>query len=398
MSGRDTVGIGMIGGGFLAETRARCYARTSGVAARIVAVAARTEASARAYAERHGVPVWCRTVDELLARDDVDVVDLCVPNAAHRPLAEAAARAGKHVVCTKPLTAYVGQDLPTEDDSSVAAVDGQRMWDVALADARAMDEACAQHGVQLMYGENWVYAPSLTKAARLVEAAGGSILEMRGGECHSGSHSPFSKRWAATGGGALLRMGAHPIGAMLHLKHREGVVRGGNPIRPIAVTAEVGRLAAGGPQRSTWLVDDWVDVENWGALILTFDDGTRAVVHASDTVLGGMESRLELFLSNSHLRLNLSPNDLLQAFAPDAAVFGGEYIMEKVSSSAGWTTPIPDEDWTSGHQAMCQDFVDAVASGRPARADGALGVAVVDVVYAAYLAARTGRRVDIPRR
>ena len=60
------------------------------------------------------------------------------------------------------------------------------------------------------------YAPSINKAERLLAQSGGTIVEMRGGECHSGSHSPFSKRWRYTGGGALLRLGAHPIGAMLY--------------------------------------------------------------------------------------------------------------------------------------------------------------------------------------
>ncbi len=72
--------------------------------------------------------------------------------------------------------------------------------------------------------------------------------------------------------------------------------------------------------------------------------------------------------------------------------------MEKIDSGAGWTTPIPDEDWTSGHLAMVQDFVAAVAEGRPAKCDGALGRDVIEVIYAGYLAAATGRRVEIAAR
>ncbi|NJN96304.1 MAG: hypothetical protein HC875_20415 [Anaerolineales bacterium] len=69
--------------------------------------------------------------------------------------------------------------------------------------------------------------------------------------------------------------------------------------------------------------------------------------------------------------------------------------MEKTSTSAGWSTPLPDEDWSSGHLAMCQDFVAAVAENRPARADGQLGLEVIRVIYAAYLAAATGQRVEL---
>jgi predicted dehydrogenase len=399
MAEQKRVGIGMIGAGFLAETRARCYAQVSGYDARIVAVAARTEASVATYAQRHGVPKTFTNYHDLLALPEVDVVDLCVPNYLHRPIAEAAAAAGKHIVCTKPLTAYVGQDLPAEaTDQEIVQVDRRRMLRMATADAQAMVEAARQAGVHLMYGENWVYAPAIARAEGLIRAAEGTILEMRGGECHSGSHSPYSKIWRYTGGGALLRMGAHPIGAMLYLKQQEGLIRSGQPIRPIAVSAEVGdlsRIASVAQMETLWIVTGWQDVENWGALIITFADGSRAVVYASDAVLGGMESKLEIFLSNSQLKCNLSPNNMLLAYSPHPDIFGSEYIMEKTSTSAGWSTPMPNEDWSSGHLAMCQDFVAAVAENRPARADGNLGLEVIRVVYAAYVAAAIGQRVEI---
>lgn len=399
MTGRKQVRIGMIGAGFLAETRARCYAQVHGCDARIVAVAARTQESAQAYAERHKVPHVYTDYRALLERDDVDVVDLCIPNHLHRPVTEAAAHAGKHVICTKPLTAYVGQDLPpSADDSAVSGQDRATMLAIATEDAQAMVEATDKAGVHLMYGENWIYAPSIQRAAGLIQRSQGAILEMRGGECHNGSHSPFSKIWRYTGGGALIRLGAHPVGAMLHLKRMEGVWRDGVPIRPVAVSAEVGDLTqvpAVAQSEHPWIVTGWQDVENWAALIITFADGSRGVVYASDAVLGGMESRLEIFLSNGQFKCNLSPHDLLQAYAPDASVLGDAYIMEKASTSAGWSTPLPNEDWSSGHLAMCQEFVTAVAEGRPAQADGHLGLDVTRVIYAAYLAADRGMRVEL---
>jgi predicted dehydrogenase len=384
----DTVGIGLIGAGFLAETRARCYSRASGGA--IVAVASRTREKAETYAARHGVPNVADDADALLAREDVQLVDLCVPNHLHRPLCERAAAAGKHVVCTKPLAAYVGQGAPEEALDDLSGVPRAEMLEVATAEARAMVDACERAGVHLMYGENWVYAPSIQRAAALLATSGAPLLEMRGWESHSGSHSPYSKRWRYTGGGALLRLGAHPLGAMLHLKRAAGV-------RPVAVSAEVADLTRveGMTERGTRVATGWVDVESWGCLVVSFSDGARGVVYGSDVMLGGMESRLELLAADCHLKCNLSPNDLLRAYAPEASVFEGAYVMEKLDSGAGWTTPIPDEDWSSGHQAMCADFVDAAREGRPALADGALGLEVTRVVYAGYLAAAEGRRVTL---
>jgi predicted dehydrogenase len=313
-------------------------------------------------------------------------------------MAVAAAAAGKHVICTKPLAAYVGQDLGDEAPPSAAgARDRRRMLEIAEADARAMVDAAAAKGVRLMYGENWVYAPAVRRARELLQASGGSILEMRGEESHSGSHSPYSKVWRHAGGGAVIRLAAHPLGAMLLIKREEGLARSGVPIQPVTVTAEVADLSVTasrgrGPAR---LATGYQDVENWGCVIVTFEDGSRGVARGSDNLLGGMRSHLRILASNCHLECNLSPHDLLRAYAPDAEVFGDAYIMEKSDSSAGWSTPLPDEDWTSGHRDMCRDFVHAVAEDRPPIADGELGLAVTRVVYAAYLSAAEGRRVSI---
>ncbi|MBI1256921.1 MAG: gfo/Idh/MocA family oxidoreductase [Chloroflexi bacterium] len=385
------IGVGLIGAGFIARTRMRCYAQVSGYHADMVAVAARTDASAQKFAQEYGIAQAFGDYRTLLAQPDIDVVDVCVPNLLHREIVVAAAQAGKHVICTKPLTAYVGQDLPP--DLSAAQTPRDDMLRQALAEADAMNKAAQESGVQLMYGENWLYAPSIVRAEGLMRKSGGAILEMRGGESHSGSHSPYSKLWRNTGGGALIRLGAHPIGTMLHLKAQEGIARDGQPIRPVAVSAEVGdtSIIAAQPKIAT----GWEDVENWASAIITFADGAHGIVYASDGVLGGMESKLEIFLSNSQFKCNLSPNDLLQTYAPDAAVFGDAYIMEKIDGGAGWTTPIPDEDWSSGHAAMIQDFVAALGENRPAKADGQLGRAVLEVVYAAYLAAESGRRIEL---
>lgn len=368
----------------------------AGVDARLVAVTARRPERAAQFAAQHGVAACCRDLDEVLARPDVDAVDLCVPNLLHRPFAERAAAAGKHVICTKPLAAYVGQDLGADvSDAAVAARDRLEMWQVAVADAQAMTAAAAGAGVLLMYGENWVYAPAITRARELLTAAQATILEMRGFEAHSGSHSPFSMRWRDAGGGALIRLGAHPIGAMLELKRAEGLARNGRPIEPVAVSAEVAdhaKLAARAGGES-FLAQGFVDVESWGCAIVSFADGAHGVASGSDGLLGGMESRLSIMASNSHFECDLSPNDMLRAYAPAASTFGDEYIMEKASTTAGWSTPMADEDWTSGQLAMCEDFAAAIAGDRAPRADGALGVAVTRVVYAAYAAAATGQRM-----
>lgn len=398
----DSVGIAVIGAGFLAETRGRCYKKVSGIPCRIEAVVDTDEERARAYADRYGARRWFTDAREALAAPGIDLVDLCVPNHLHRPMAELAAAAGKHIVCTKPLTAYVGQDLGADPPKEkVSSQPRSHMLEMSIRDAQAMVEAAEKAGVKLMYGENWIHSPSVSKASELVGESRGTIVEMRGGECHCGSHSPFSKVWKYAGGGALLRLGAHPIGVMIYLKQLEGMRRGGEPIRLASVSAEVGdlsRIESLQQEKEVFLARGWEDVENWGCAVLTFSDGSRGIAWAADSVLGGMESRLEVYLSNCVLKCNLSPNNLVQAYAPTPSIFGDQYLMEKLETRAGWSTPMPDEDWTSGHLLMCQSFVECVAEDRTPVADGQLGLEVVRAVYGAYLSAQEGRRVEFLER
>jgi predicted dehydrogenase len=396
MTERPVVNIAIVGSGFIAETRARAYAGIAGYDARLVAAVSRSREHAEAYAQRHGIANASTDLESVLERADVDVVDLCVPNYLHRPMTEAVAASGKHVICSKPLTAFDAWAVP--EGASVSAVPRPEMLRTATANATAMVEAAGRAGVRLMYAENWVYAPSIAKANRLAGAAGGAILEMRGGECHSGSHSPYSKEWKYTGGGALLRLGVHPLGAMLYLKRQEGIRRSGVPIRPSSVMAEVGDLTQSRgfeTESRHWIGTGWQDVENWGSMLLTFEDGTRGIVWASDAVLGGMESSLKILMSNAHLVCNLSHTRLVEAYAPDASVFGAEYLTEKLETSAGWSPPQPDEDWAQGHRHMIQDFVAAIADGRAPQSDGELGRDVIQVVYSAYVSAAEGRRVAL---
>jgi predicted dehydrogenase len=397
MTARQVVNVAIVGTGFIAETRARAYSSVAGYDARLVAAVGRSRDRLADYASRWGIDFATTELDAVLDRGDVDVVDLCVPNYLHRPFTERAASAGKHIICSKPLTAFDGWSVA--EGTEVASVPRAEMLRAATENASAMVSAASAAGVLLMYGENWVYAPSIVKGDRLAAASGGAILEMRGGECHSGSHSAYSKEWKYTGGGALLRLGVHPLGAMLYLKRQEGLRRRGQPIRPLAVTAEVGDLTrspAFVEESQRWIGTGWRDVENWGSILLTFEDGTRGIVWASDAVLGGMESSLKILMSNAHLVCNLSHTRLVEAFAPSAEIFGAEYITEKLETSAGWSPPQPDEDWVQGHRAMVQDFVACVAEGRQPKADGELGRDAIRVVYGAYQSAEEGRRITFP--
>jgi len=394
------VRIGLIGAGFAAGLHLRAYRACGNPAAQVVAIAGARGERARTAAREYGVPDAYDDYRRVLDRADVDLVDLCVPNNLHHQMALDALAAGKHLVVEKPLTGYFGGPGAAEPVGRTAR---SVMLREALRSADEIIAAAERAGVRLMYAENFVYAPSIQRARRLIEEAGGPILEIRAQECHSGSHAAYAKRWREAGGGALLRLGAHPIGAALYLKRWEGERRESRPIRLQSVTCEVGdltRMSAFRAQDATqqqWLVHDWEDVENWAVAVLTFDDGSRATCLASDTVLGGMDDTVQIYLANARINCNFTHSTSLQVYAPDAGVFPGEPLQEKLTTNAGWSYPPIDMEYLLGYAPEIQDFVAAVAHDRPPISDAALGRAVVEAIYSAYLSAEEGRRVELNR-
>jgi predicted dehydrogenase len=394
------VRIGLAGAGFVADIHAHALKTLEGRAALWAVCAARRE-RAEAFARRHGVPQVAPSYEALLARDDIDAVDLCVPNHLHAEMAIAAARAGKHVIVEKPLTGYFGDDSTEEHVGET--VPKLHMWAKARHTARQILDAAASAGVRLCYAENFVYAPPVEKIRRFIRQSGGAILDLRAEESHSGSHAAYSRRWRTSGGGSLLRMGSHPVGAVLHLKAFEGRLRAGTPIRPVWVTAETARLTATEAFRSRperFMVDAWEDVEDWSVAVIGFDDGTRATVFSTDVSLGGVKNTVQAYLSNAVLYANINPNSSVVTYAPDGRILSGEYIAEKVETSAGWQFASPDEDWMRGYPQEMADFARAISSGDEPLSGAELAYDVVDVIYAGYLSAEQGRRVmlaEIPQ-
>lgn len=387
------VRIGLVGAGFISDIHAHALRPLAGRAA-ISAVTALRRDRADAFARRHGIPVVVPTFDDLLARSDVDAVDLCVPNHLHAAMAIAAANAGKHVICEKPLTGYFGE--AGDEDPIGETVPKRRMWAAARRSGRAVLDAVSEAGVTLCYAENFVYAPPMTKVRRFMERSGGAILDIRAEESHSGSHAAYARRWRTSGGGSLLRLGAHPIGAALHLKQFEGYLKAGAPIRPVWVTAETTRVTHSPAFRSQperFVVDAWEDVEDWSVAVIGFDDGTRATVFATDVSLGGVKNSVQVYLSNAVLYANINPNASVMTYSPEHRILEGEYIAEKVETSAGWQFVSPDEDWMRGYPQEMNDFVAAIAEGRPPLSGGDLAFDTLDVVYAGYTSAEEGRRV-----
>ena len=166
----ELVGAGVIGTGFMALVHARAIRAACGS---VVVVAGSSPASSRLGAERLGAEAWASSAEELIARDDLDVVHICTPNHLHGELALAAFRAGKHVVCEKPL-----------------ATD--------LATARTMIEAAVGAGVVHTVPFVYRYYPTVRDARQ-------RVVDGRAGRIHS-VHGSYLQDWLSSAGDDNWRM------------------------------------------------------------------------------------------------------------------------------------------------------------------------------------------------
>ncbi|MCR8635312.1 Gfo/Idh/MocA family protein [Paenibacillus radicis (ex Xue et al. 2023)] len=387
--------VGIIGSGFSASLHAEAFQKVYGVEVILKAVAGNSMEKAEAFAHKHHIPIVYSTYRELLEDKEIDVVDLCVPNVMHAQIAIEAAQAGKHIICEKPITGFFGSREGTDDQKNQYS---RVALEEALASTDAILEAVKQNKVKFMYAENWIYAPSVIKAKRLLEAGSGTILDIRAEESHSGSHAKASKRLETAGGGSLLILGSHPIAAAIHLKNFEGRIKGGKPIRVQSVVADTSSITetpSFQAEDKHWVVTDWVNVETWASIIMTFTDGTKAVIFASFAVLGGIRNVLDIYTSNSVIKCNMTPNDGCMIYAPHPDIFEQEYIAEKLETKAGWNYTTPDEDWIRGYPQEMQDFMESIAEDREPVSDGQLARDVIEVIYSAYVSAQTGTRVEL---
>lgn len=395
-----TLGIGFAGARYIARFHLESFNRLPTGVAEVRGVCSRSLEGAEAFAKPNGIPFATDSYDALLARDDIDVIDIVTPPNLHHDFAIRAAQAGKHVIMEKPLTGYFGE--PGDPEPIGRHVSRAKMWEGARRNAEAVRAAFEKSGTFFGYAENWVYSPPIAKMRKLIAASKGSILDLRAEENHSGSSSATAREWRNTGGGALLRMGPHSLGAILHLKQWEGQVRRGKAIRPIAVVADTADLIhteavdrARQADAHKWIKADPSDVENWVNLVVHFDDGTRGSIIVSDVGLGGINNRVCAYMTDGVLKSNITMNDAVECYAPDPAVFKDEYFTMNLDTKAGWNRPSCDEEWFRGFAQEITDFIGAIRERRAPRSGIELAVDCVNVIYAGYVSAQEGRRVSL---
>jgi predicted dehydrogenase len=386
------VTIGLVGCGFVAELHMYAYERVYGIDAEVIAVAARGD-HVLDFAKKHKIRKTYRDFRDLIDDGEIDVVDICTPPALHAAMIVDAVQAGKHVICEKPFAGYFGR---AEDNTPIGKkVPKSLMYERVMEEMERTCTAIKSSGQLFMYAEDWIYAPAVTKSVEILNSTKDKVLFMKAEESHSGSHAAHAAQWAMTGGGSLIRMGCHPLSAVLYLKQVEARARG-ERIAVASVTADTGNVAASLPlQDHLYIKSNPVDVEDWGMLTLTFSDGTKSTIFSGDMIMGGVRNVIELYTSGGSLFANITPNNHLVSYLTNEEKLANVYITEKVDRKTGWQFICLEEEWTRGYLQEIQDFMECVVHGRQPRADLDLARETIKIQYAGYWSAEEGRRIAL---
>ncbi|MCE9603490.1 MAG: Gfo/Idh/MocA family oxidoreductase [Planctomycetia bacterium] len=342
-----TVPVGIIGSGFISAIHAESLRACS--QAKLVAVASPTPGKADEFAKRFDIPQAFTDYRELLAQPEIRMVVVGVPNDLHCRVVLDAAAAGKHVVIEKPLC-------------------------LSLDEADRMIAACRKAGVKLMYGEELCFAPKYVRLKQLLDSGAlGKPTLLKQSEKHDGPHAAHFWDVERSGGGVTMDMGCHAIEFFRWMLGRP-------PIKSVYA------------QMNTQVHADKTRGDDNAILILEFAGGVVALAEESWTKHGGMDDRAEVHGSGG-----VAYADLLQGNSIKTYSAGGyDYAVEKAGSTQGWSFTMYEEAWNYGFPQEMAHFVDCVQNDKTPLVTGEDARAVLEVLFAAYESARTGRKVELP--
>lgn len=393
MNANKDICLGTAGAGRATELHMEALKRFSGIPLCYKRIIARREEQVKPMQERFGFLEYSLDFNDLLNDPEIDVIDICTPPYAHSKMVEQALKAGKHVICEKPLSGYFGEDCDKPPIGKT--VSKTTMYKSLLTSLDHLKSVVEKSGKIFCYAENFIYAPAITKAAEIISAKKSKILFSKGEESLKGSSSPVAGEWAKTGGGTFIRTGAHPLSAVLWLKQVEARAR--NEV--ISVKSVFADMAQITPTLSEYehrhIAAQPKDVEDFGTVILTFSDGTKSVIMATDTLLGGSRNYVELYCNDAVINCKLTMSDLMNTYFLDEDGLDNVYISEMLPSKRGWNNPFLEDVIIRGYVDEMRDFMESIYYGRKPKSSYEIAHETLRVIYAAYKSAELGKAVTL---
>ena len=375
------LGVGIVGFGWMGKTHAYAYQNipyhyeTPPAPTRLVGVCVRRAETIDEAVGLGGFEFGTTSFDDLLQRDDIDIINVCTPNDLHRDEVIAALEAGKHVYCDKPL-----------------AVDYEECRQIVEAADRCDANLVTQVALQYRFYPCTMRAKQLVEAGRL-----GRISSFRACYLHASlvdSDKPAGWRLRpGKGGGALNDMGCHLLDLLGHLV---------GPFDRVVTDCLTQT-----PRRTDPTTGQTIDIEtdDMAAMLLRTRAGAMGTAEVSKLATGAQdELRIEIHGDKGALRFNLVDPNWLEFYdmQDPADPIGGVRGFRHIETIGNYPPPAGNMvrgklniGWLAAHIACLQNFLAAIAGSarpHPTFEDAAELQRVID---AAYSSSRTGEWVTL---
>ena len=347
--------VGVIGLGFAGEQHLKSYLAIPGVEVR--AIAGLEQERGRQLIASYAVPDFYPGYEDLLARDDIDAVSVCVPNYLHAPIGLAALQGGKHVLCEKPL-ALNGDEAQTMVE---AAREAGRALGVAFnhrrrGDAQVLKQHIDDGGLGRIY-----YAKAHWMRRSGIPGLG----------------SWFTSKQMA-GGGPLIDLGVHVLDLALWLL--------GEPkVRSVTSStyAELGPRGRGGSGAAQYGTGSTYEVEDLATAFIRLAAGVTLLLEVSWAAYSSAGDDFGVTLYGTEGGAEI-----------DVKNYGWENTLRIFSDLGGRPADIiPRVPRGEGHLAVVRDFVASIRTGEEPLKGGLEGLRRARIIDACYTSAVDGREI-----
>jgi predicted dehydrogenase len=351
---KETIGFGIIGCGNISGTHALSISEIAGV--KLIAVCDVIPEKAEKLAAQYGCQ-YDTNIEDLLKRDDIDIVCVCTPSGMHSRHGIMAAKAKKHVIVEKPI-------------------------EVSLQAANELIKICREEGVLLSVISQHRFDDDIV---RLKEA----VLEGKLGRLNfGGSHTKWFRSqkyydsgdwrgtWELDGGGALMNQSIHYIDLLQYIM---------GPVE------EIFAYCATRAHKN-------IEVEDIGIASVKFKSGAVGIIEGNTAAFPGYCTRLDIYGSDGSA---IIVNDKIQSWnlkcegvtEDDFGSITKEEEAQRSGAIKGWaSTP---GVWHTSHKRQITDMIDAVKEGRLPKITGEEGIKPLQIILAIYESARTGKPVSL---
>ena len=392
----EPLGVGIVGSGFIGNFHVQSWVGVRG--ADIVAIHSRNAGTAKALADRCrdlgvGDPTTTDDLVELVRDPRVQAIWMTAPNHVRVEMIE--------TICEELVSGR----------AELIGIAVEKPLARTVAEAKRVVDAIEGADIIGGYLENQVFAPGLTRAQEIIwaRAAGtaGAPYLARSAEEHSGPHRGWFWDGRHQGGGVLSDMMCHSVEAGRHLLTPPGTDKT-TWLTPLSVSASIAALKWARPHYADQLATQYPDevdyrkhpAEDFARAIVHFENGDGDLVIAEATtswsfVGAGLRLSFELLGPEYSMQVNTLDTPAKIFLSRDLQGEQGEDLVEKQNAEQGLMPLLEDEALTYGYTHENRHMVEAFRRRLEPSETIRDGLAVNQLLMAAYLSAETGETVEL---